>query len=246
VTALTLLTVLPAEARRRCQLSDLEDEAGEVVLESPEPRGTKLVAQVIRRCTRRGCLEVTIYREVIDEDNDGTPVIPELRREDPSFEPFERPPAPPSTRPAPALRPSPASRPAATAAAVTCGDATESAAFALMNAHRATLGLGALTCDRTALKVARAHSKDMCDRGYFSHQSPEGTTPWERLRTGGARFRGAGENIAAGYETARAVHDGWLASPGHRRNIETASWTRAAVGAVDCDGRLYWTQLFAR
>jgi len=128
----------------------------------------------------------------------------------------------------------------------TCGSRDEDQALRLLNSYRASLGLSALTCDLVALRTARAHSQDMCSRGYFAHQSPEGTAPWDRLRSAGARFTQAGENIGMGYSTASEVHQGWLASPGHKQNMERATWTRAAVGLVNCGGVGYWTQLFAR
>jgi uncharacterized protein YkwD len=129
----------------------------------------------------------------------------------------------------------------------TCGDADETQASQLLNARRAELSLDVLACDLTALKVARAHSLDMCVRSYFSHYSPEGAAPWDRLRRGGGRFRQAGENIGLGYDRAQALHRAWLGSPSHRENIERAVWTRAAVGVVSCsNGYKFWTQLFAR
>lgn len=54
------------------------------------------------------------------------------------------------------------------------------------------------------------------------------------------------ENVAAGYDTATDVMDGWMGSPRHRANIETCAWTRHGVAAArDADGRMFWTQVFA-
>ena len=116
----------------------------------------------------------------------------------------------------------------------------------LLNEERLVLGLTPLTVDAIAVKVARAHSKDMCQRRYFSHASPEGTRPWHRLRRAGARFRAAAENIAAGHRTARNVHHGWLASPGHRKNRLNPRHRRIGVGLHMCGDTPYWTELFMR
>ncbi len=55
----------------------------------------------------------------------------------------------------------------------------------------------------------------------------------------------AGENIAAGYTTASAVMNGWMHSPGHRRNILRRSFTKIGLGvARSADGNRYWVQDF--
>ena len=125
-------------------------------------------------------------------------------------------------------------------------DSDERAVLDLLNAERARRGLGRLTLDPAASAAARAHSRDMCERRYFSHVSPEGKQPWDRLRGAGARFGTAAENIAVGYRTPAQVHRGWLDSPGHRRNRLHPHYTRAGVGVHRCNGVLYWTELLTR
>jgi uncharacterized protein YkwD len=112
----------------------------------------------------------------------------------------------------------------------------------LMNAHRRSLGLSPLAWDRRAAAVAREHSRDMFERDYFSHTSPNGRTMRDRLEAGGIKYSQAGENIAWGQETGRAVLTAWLRSPGHRRNIERRGYTRHGVAKVG----LYWTHVFIR
>jgi uncharacterized protein YkwD len=263
ITLLAALVAVPAHASPRCA-------EGELLSEELEPRATKLVIKVVRLCRDGVCVRIRRIVEVEDTEQDGRPVVPELdaplpdltpRRvalprelpaptpaappaPAPAAPPASAPAAPPASAPAAPPAPAPAAPPAAPASA--CGSALESAALALASEHRVSLGLSLLRCDPLALRAARAHSQDMCARSYFAHESPEGKLPWDRLRAAGARFQGAGENIAAGYGSAAEVHAGWLASPGHRANIERTGMTRAAVGVVDCGGRLIWTQLFLR
>lgn len=125
-----------------------------------------------------------------------------------------------------------------------CGDAQESQVFTLLNQVRAQNGRGALKCDPQASKVARGHSQDMCNRGYFSHTSLDGKAPWDRLKAGGVQFNSAGENIAMGYSNPQAVHNGWMNSPGHRQNMLGSSWGRVGIGLVRCGGTPYWTEVF--
>ena len=126
-----------------------------------------------------------------------------------------------------------------------CGSADEVAEFELTNEARAMAGLSPLVCDPIAATTARKHSQDMCDQGYFSHQGLDGSLPWDRFRREGGRFRAAGENIAQGYRSPNAVHIGWMNSPGHRANILNGGFGRIGVGLAPCNGRMYWTQVFA-
>lgn len=112
----------------------------------------------------------------------------------------------------------------------------------LMNAHRVSLGLPALVWDRRAAAVAQAHSRDMADRDYFSHTSPEGRSTWDRLASRGVTYSRAAENIAWGQRTGREVLTAWLGSRGHRANIERRAFTHHGVGKVGP----YWTHVFIR
>ena len=112
----------------------------------------------------------------------------------------------------------------------------------LMNAHRVSLGLSALVWDRRAAAVAQAHSQDMFDRHYFSHTSRDGRSTWDRLAARGVTYSQAGENIAWGQGTGSAALTAWLDSRGHRRNIESGSYTHHGVGKVGT----YWTHVFIR
>jgi len=102
----------------------------------------------------------------------------------------------------------------------------------LVNAERAREGLKPLAADPEAAEVARAHSRDMLARGYFSHYSPEGGTLSERLRKGGVRYLLAGENLAYAQTLPRA-HQGLMNSPGHRANILKPQFGRVGIGVLD-------------
>ena len=108
----------------------------------------------------------------------------------------------------------------------------ETGMLALVNEERAKHGLRALQADPEAAEVARAHSRDMFARGYFSHITPEGADPFDRLRRGGVRFRAAGENLAFS-RTLPMAHQGLMNSPGHRANILRPAFGRVGIGIVD-------------
>ena len=112
----------------------------------------------------------------------------------------------------------------------------------LVNEVRAKNGLEPLTLNWELSRVARYKSQDMKDKGYFSHTSPTFGTPFQMIRDFGLSYRTAGENIARGYATPKAVMDGWMNSPSHKANILKASYKQIGVGYV-AQGS-YWTQQF--
>jgi uncharacterized protein YkwD len=96
--------------------------------------------------------------------------------------------------------------------------------------------------DRAALR----HARDMARRGYFAHESPEGSTVRDRVNAGGGRaFAACGENIAKGQADARAVHVAWMASRGHRDNILTSDWTDVGLAVAPSASGPVWVQVFA-
>jgi uncharacterized protein YkwD len=104
--------------------------------------------------------------------------------------------------------------------------------LALVNEERRAHGLGPLQADPQAAEVARAHSMDMFARGYFSHITPQGEDPFDRLRRAGVRFRIAGENLALA-RTLPMAHQGLMNSPGHRANILRPAFGRVGIGVID-------------
>ncbi|HEV2862356.1 MAG TPA: CvpA family protein [Pyrinomonadaceae bacterium] len=114
----------------------------------------------------------------------------------------------------------------------------------LVNQEREAAGLKALAPDPELTEVARRHSTDMFARGYFSHVTPEGRSPFDRMEAGGVRFRTAGENLALA-PTLRIAHTGLMNSPGHRANILRPAFGRLGIGVMDGGARgLMFTQNF--
>jgi uncharacterized protein YkwD len=113
-----------------------------------------------------------------------------------------------------------------------------------INKERTKRGLALLRVDARLVDSARAHSADMGERHYFSHDSPSGET-WSRrivrhgyTRTGYSSWR-AGENIAWGsglYSSPVAIVDQWMKSSTHRAVILTKTFRDLGVGAVSCNG----------
>ena len=98
----------------------------------------------------------------------------------------------------------------------------------------------ALTWNDKLEKAALGHSKDMSSQKYFSHDSPTGVTPGQRIKTAGYQWSTYAENIGQGYTDEAAMVNGWLRSPGHCRNIMNKLFKE--MGAANVNG--YWTADF--
>ena len=102
----------------------------------------------------------------------------------------------------------------------------------LVNQERQAQGLQPLAADPELTEVARRHSTDMFVRGYFAHDTPEGITPFDRMRAANVRFLTAGENLALA-PTLDVAHTGLMNSPGHRANILRREFGRVGIGVMD-------------
>ncbi|MBT2639479.1 CAP domain-containing protein [Bacillus sp. ISL-39] len=152
-------------------------------------------------------------------------------------EPVKAPAPAPVQEPAKAPAQEPASAPVSSAVS-----AYEQKVVELTNQERAKNGLKPLALDTELSKVAREKSRDMQNKGYFSHTSPTYGSPFDMMKKFGISYRSAGENIAMGQRTPEEVVNAWMNSSGHRANILNSSYTHIGVGHVATGN--YWTQMF--
>ena len=132
----------------------------------------------------------------------------------------------------------------------------------LINAERSKAGIKKMKLDDELSDVARAHSRDMAARDFFSHVNPEGQTPTQRglaadytcrVVRGQYARTGLAENIygtkayrrvlyrpgpipyyemRTAEELATAAVQAWMASPGHRENILRDGIQRTGIGVA--------------
>ena len=135
-------------------------------------------------------------------------------------------------------------------AALISPEEVRSQMLARANAERAVAGLPPLTLDPRLNSAAQRHAEDMLQRSYYSHFSPDGSAPADRVRRSGYAARLVAENIARGPYTVNEVMDNWLASPEHRRNLLHPGFTElgigVAVGRNSVGNTVLWVQDFAR
>lgn len=113
----------------------------------------------------------------------------------------------------------------------------------LTNIQRKRHGCAPLRIDRRLIVSARIHSEEMAKSGTFSHNSPDGASPWHRMEAAGYRDGGA-ENIGRGYPTAAETVRSWMATSSHRANILNCKLTATGVGTMEGPGGPWWTQDF--
>lgn len=82
-----------------------------------------------------------------------------------------------------------------------------------------------LAMNKILLGIASAHSQNMYNQNYFSHNDPNGVTPFDRMTNAGYNYWRAGENMAAGtYLSATELEDLMMVDAGtpgrpHRVNL---------------------------
>jgi uncharacterized protein YkwD len=83
--------------------------------------------------------------------------------------------------------------------------------------------------------AAQAKANDMVQRDYWSHNAPDGTTPWSFVQTNGYEYHAAGENLAYGFMNARTIITGWMNSPEHRANVLNRNYQDIGFGIATAE-----------
>ena len=127
----------------------------------------------------------------------------------------------------------------AAAQAATDPAAAEADFVGRINALRTSKGLGALTNHGELVEVARAWAVKMADADEISHNprlADEVRADWQKL----------GENVGVGMTVAR-LHDAFVKSPTHYRNLVDPEFTHIGVAVVlGRDGAIFTTHQFMK
>jgi hypothetical protein len=100
----------------------------------------------------------------------------------------------------------------------------------LTNTNRLTDALPILHTSPLLEAAATLKAKDMATKGYFSHVSPEGVTPWHWFQAVGYNYTAAGENLAVNFSDSEDVVRAWMNSEGHRKNILNQKFSEIGIG----------------
>ena len=119
-----------------------------------------------------------------------------------------------------------------------------------INTLRREAGRPPLTLEPRLTTAAQGHADDMLTRTYYSHVSPEGTPPRQRVLAAGYSGAIVAENIAAGQTSVELAVDAWMHSTEHRRNILEPRFQEIgigmAVGSYEHKYKILWVQNFGR
>jgi hypothetical protein len=102
--------------------------------------------------------------------------------------------------------------------------------ISLTNASRISFGLTELKANSVLAKAAQSKADDMLEKGYFSHNTPDGKTPWDFIAAAGYSYLSAGENLAVNFVEAEDVENAWMNSPGHKANILNQTFQEIGIG----------------
>jgi uncharacterized protein YkwD len=117
----------------------------------------------------------------------------------------------------------------------------------LTNSERDKAGLAPLNLSDQLQAAAQSYTVVLASGDCFAHTC--GPMPNFADRDAVAGYDGwwsIGENLAGGYSSPDEVMAGWMASPGHRANILSVTFTEIGIGVTRGGGRfgMYWAEEF--
>ena len=125
----------------------------------------------------------------------------------------------------------------------------ENNSFLLVNQERSDESVPPTSSDPELSAIARQHSEQMRDEGFFSHTSPEGQDLLDRLQEAGYPFGFAGENLAKVSNSGNPVlyaHTLLMQNADHRHNILDERFKVLGVGIATRGDTVWITQIFVR
>jgi len=122
----------------------------------------------------------------------------------------------------------------------------------LANEERHRYGLGTLAFNAELAKAAQRHADDMARSMTLSHSGPsDGSNLGDRVMRGTRyQYASVAENLHWQYPDNDPVeaHDGWMKSPGHRRNLLNGEYADVGLG-YSTDGTAsnhFYVQVFGK
>jgi len=123
------------------------------------------------------------------------------------------------------------------------GAISEKAIVDLTNVERVREGKTILVWNEKLAQMAYQKAKDMLDRQYFAHESPDGKNVAGLAKDAEYLYRLVGENLAVGnFRTNEELIAGWMGSPGHRENMLKSEYTEMGTAAIEgiFEGERVW------
>lgn len=105
----------------------------------------------------------------------------------------------------------------------------------LTNRERSRNNIQILTENSELASAADSKANDMLNNRYFEHFSPDGKTPWNFIKGNNYDYRFAGENLAMDFKTSEGIHNAWMKSGSHKKNILNSNYEEIGIGIVKGD-----------
>ncbi|HIA91822.1 TPA: CAP domain-containing protein [Candidatus Saccharibacteria bacterium] len=102
-----------------------------------------------------------------------------------------------------------------------------------INVTRGSLDMQPLSLNTQLSKAAVAKQLHMAEQDYWSHTSPDGTEPWDFVRSYNVTYAKAAETLARGFTEPEAVVTGWLNSPSHREALLEPSYSQIGLSITE-------------
>lgn len=116
--------------------------------------------------------------------------------------------------------------------AVSIDPSAEQEMLQMVNKERISRGIAPLTMDQNLQTLAQSYAREMLAQGYFSHYTPDGKSPFDRMNKAGIQYTYAGENLAFSANVELAMQ-GLMNSPGHRANILNVHYKKVGIGVIN-------------
>jgi uncharacterized protein YkwD len=118
----------------------------------------------------------------------------------------------------------------------------------VLNRERTARNLPPLKPFPSLVALAQRQSSEMARLDILMHTSATGKSYTDRLVDAGVLFAANGENVArSGTSVPEAIHQSFMASPGHRENVLNPDFDQVGIGVVRGKGGSYFvTEDFAR
>ncbi|HYP24684.1 MAG TPA: CAP domain-containing protein [Actinomycetota bacterium] len=106
-----------------------------------------------------------------------------------------------------------------------------------INDVRGVARAGTLRLDPELSRAARLHTREMVKQQKLYH------TPSDKLSKRVTNWTVLGENVGVGGDV-QSLHDAFMASPGHAKNVLYDSFRHVGIGTIKSRGQLWVTVIF--
>jgi uncharacterized protein YkwD len=114
----------------------------------------------------------------------------------------------------------------------------------LINYERREAGVAELRTDENLMKAAGRRAEELAEK--YDHTRPDGREYHTVMSEFGLNPVSSAENVAyRNDDSALEVNEQFINSPGHKKSMLDAAYSRVGVGVHRDGGRYYWVELFA-